>query len=56
MVVEGANVNFDQQGNYLGLMDASSIMGLIDALITERGLDPARYITPPQPHYTDAPR
>ena len=56
MVVEGANVNFDQQSNYLGLMDASSIMGLIDALITERGLDPARYVTPPQPHYTDAPR
>lgn len=52
MVVHGANVNFDQDGNYLGLMDASDIMRMIDELIRERGLEPARYIRLQQPDYT----
>ena len=52
MIVSGSNVNFDQDGNYLGLMDANSITQLIDLLIRERGLEPARNITPPQPRYT----
>jgi len=52
MVVTGSNVNFDANGNYLGLLDANSIIQMIDGLIRERGLKPARYIRPPQPDYT----
>lgn len=52
MIVSGSNVNFDQDGNYVGMLDANSIVLMIDQLIRERGLDPAKYITPPQPCYT----
>ena len=52
MVVNGSNINFDQDGNYLGMLDANSIVLIIDHLIRERGLEPAKYITPPQPRYT----
>lgn len=52
MVVQGSNVNFDQDGNYVGLLDANTITLMIDHLIRERGLEPAKYITPPQPRYT----
>ena len=52
MVVCGSNINFDQDGNYVGILDANSISLLIDILIRERGLKPAKYITPPQPGYT----
>lgn len=52
MVVHGANVNFDSEGNYLGLMDASDIMHLFDHLVRERGLEPAKYITPRAADYT----
>ena len=34
------------------MLDANSIVLIIDYLIRERGLEPAKYITPPQPHYT----
>ncbi|MFQ6576455.1 MULTISPECIES: 2,4'-dihydroxyacetophenone dioxygenase family protein [unclassified Pseudomonas] len=54
MVVHGANINFDQDGNYVGLMDASDIMQLIDRLVRERGMQPARYIRPAQARYTTA--
>ncbi len=54
MVVHGANVNFDQEGNYLSVMDASDIMLMIDSLVKERGLKPARYITPRPADYTTA--
>lgn len=46
MVVEGSNVNFDADGNYLGLLDANSITLLLDHLVKTRGLEPARYIRP----------
>lgn len=52
MIVSGSNVNFDQDGNYVGMLDANSIVLMIDQLVRERGLDPAKYITPPQPRYT----
>lgn len=52
MVVQGANVNFDQDGNYLGIMDASDIMRMIDLLVKERGMSPANYILPKQADYT----
>ena len=53
MVVEGSNVNFDGEGNFVGLLDANSIAVLIDHLVQTRGLEPARYIRPePCPSYT----
>jgi len=45
MVVTGANINFDQDGNFINVMDANDIMSLIENLIEERGLEPAKYIT-----------
>lgn len=56
MVVQGSNVNFDADGNYVGLLDANSIVLLIDHLIRERGLEPARYIKPQQPGYVSDPK
>jgi hypothetical protein len=41
-VVTGSNNNFDQDGNFVGLLDANSIIQMIDYLIQERGLEPAR--------------
>ncbi|MES1945267.1 hypothetical protein PC39_14157 [Salinisphaera sp. PC39] len=52
IVVHGTNVNFDQDGNYVGVMDASSLMQLFDSLVRERGMEPARYISPGAPDYT----
>lgn len=52
MVVYGANVNFDNDGNYLGIMDASDIMNMFDALVEERGMEPARYIRPAAADYS----
>jgi 2,4'-dihydroxyacetophenone dioxygenase len=54
MVVYGANVNFAPDGSYINMMDASDIMLMIDALVRERGLEPARYITPKPADYTTA--
>jgi 2,4'-dihydroxyacetophenone dioxygenase len=53
MVVQGTNINFDASENYVGLLDANSIMLMIDLLVKERGLEPARYIKPSQPDYTN---
>ncbi len=52
MVVSGSNVNFDEDGNFVGTLDANSIMLGLDQLVRERGLDPAKYISPPNPRYT----
>jgi quercetin dioxygenase-like cupin family protein len=52
MVVHGANVNFAPDGSYINVMDASDIMLMIDNLVRERGLEPARYITPRPADYT----
>ena len=52
MLVEGANVNFDADGNFLGMLDANAITLLIDYLVKDRGLEPARYIRPQQPEFT----
>ena len=52
MLVEGANVNFDADGNFLGMLDANAITLLIDYLVKDRGLEPARYICPQQPEFT----
>ncbi|WP_280282278.1 2,4'-dihydroxyacetophenone dioxygenase family protein [Pseudomonas sp. BN415] len=52
MVVYGANINFDAEGNYLGMMDANDIMLAIDNLVKARGLQPAKYIRPLPAAYT----
>lgn len=52
MLVSGANVNFDEKQQYHSVLDASSIMLLIDHLIEERGLEPAMYIRAEHPDYT----
>lgn len=52
MVVYGANINFDQDGNFVNVMDATDIMQIIDRLVKERGLEPARYIRPGHAGYT----
>ncbi|WP_293387088.1 2,4'-dihydroxyacetophenone dioxygenase family protein [Nevskia sp.] len=54
MHVEGSNVNFDADGNFVGFLDANSLTLLLDHLVRERGLKPARYIRPQQPDYTAA--
>ncbi|KKC99313.1 2,4'-dihydroxyacetophenone dioxygenase family protein [Photobacterium halotolerans] len=52
MVVTGSNINFDKDGNYLGMLDANSIIAVIEHLIRERGLEPATYIRPEPAKYT----
>ena len=42
MAVHG--VKFDNNGDYLSIMDASDIMSIFDALAKELGMEPARYI------------
>lgn len=51
-IVNGTNINFDAEGNYLNTLDANSLVLMVDELVRERGLEPARYIRPPHPHYT----
>ncbi|MBZ2169099.1 2,4'-dihydroxyacetophenone dioxygenase family protein [Marinobacter sp. F4216] len=53
MIIEGANVNFDENGEYHSILDASSIMAMIEACIQERGLDPSMYITTPMANHAD---
>lgn len=52
MVVHGANINFDEKGNYVGIMDTTWFMQIFDNLVKERGMEPAKYITPAQHDYT----
>ncbi len=49
MIVHGANINFDENGQYHSTMDASSILAMIEHAVKERGLDPAVYIKAPYP-------
>lgn len=52
MVVHGANINFDENGNYVGIMDTTWFMQLFDTLVKERGMEPAKYITAAAHDYT----
>jgi quercetin dioxygenase-like cupin family protein len=49
MIVQGANINFDENGNYHSTLDASSIMAMVEGAIKEHGLEPSVYIRAPQP-------
>ncbi|SFM00473.1 2,4'-dihydroxyacetophenone dioxygenase family protein [Marinobacter zhejiangensis] len=53
MIVQGANINFDENGEYHSTMDASSIVAMIEQAIKERELEPSVYIKAPFPDYSD---
>ena len=53
MLVEGANVNFDENGQYHSILDANSITLLIEQYIQENGLEPATYIKPSMPDHAN---
>lgn len=44
-VVFGSNVNFDEQGNFAGMLDAATIIQVADGLAQAQGHGKARYIT-----------
>ena len=44
MVVTGCNVNFDDQGNFINIMDAGWIESMVNHLATEQGLGKVKYI------------
>ena len=46
MVVEGANVNFDAEGNFVNVMDAGWIEEVVVAAAKAQGLGMPRYIKP----------
>ena len=46
MVVAGANINFDEQGNYINTMDAGWIEQAVVAAAKAQGLSAPRYIKP----------
>ncbi len=46
MVVQGANINFDADGNYLNTMDAGWIEQIVVAAAKAQGLGMPRYIKP----------
>ena len=51
MFVSGSNINFDQDGNYLGVLDASEIITSANRLARERNITDAYYISPSAPGY-----
>lgn len=53
MLVHGANINFDENGDYMGTMDANSIIGMVEEAIKERGLEPSIYIKANFPNYAN---
>ncbi|MDX1818589.1 MAG: 2,4'-dihydroxyacetophenone dioxygenase family protein [Marinobacter sp.] len=46
MVVEGANINFDADGNFVNIMDAGWIEEMVVAAAKSQGMDKLRYIKP----------
>lgn len=52
MIIQGANINFDDEGNYLGMLDANFIVATLEKHIADNGLDPAKYIRLPQTDYS----
>lgn len=45
MVISGANINFDQEGNFMNIMDAGWIEQVLIAAAKAQGIK-ARYIKP----------
>jgi quercetin dioxygenase-like cupin family protein len=52
MVVHGANVNFDAEGNFINIMDAGWIEKLIVETAKAQDLKPLRYIRPGRAAFT----
>lgn len=46
MVIEGANVNFDADGNFVNIMDAGWIETMVIAAAKRQGIDKPRYFKP----------
>jgi 2,4'-dihydroxyacetophenone dioxygenase len=46
MVVEGANINFDEDGNFVNIMDAGWIEAMVIAAAKRQGIDKPRYFKP----------
>jgi 2,4'-dihydroxyacetophenone dioxygenase len=46
MVVHGANVNFDDEGNFVNIMDAGWIEQMVIAAAKAQGIARPRYIRP----------
>lgn len=50
-VVTGANVNFGDKGEYLGIMDSSMVKGWVDQAIKDQNASRMQYIGAPIPTY-----
>ena len=46
MVVEGANINFDDDGNFVNIMDAGWIESMVIEAAKRQGIDKPRYFKP----------
>ena len=46
MVIQGANVNFDDEGNFVNIMDAGWIEQMVVAAARKQGIDRPRYFKP----------
>ena len=53
-IVFGANVNFDDNGGFLNVMDAGFVKGLAHSLAAAQGFGTARYISSPGAAFSDA--
>lgn len=53
MMVTGTNINFDANGEYLGILDAGQIKALVDQAAKEQGFPSAGYISPGETNYID---
>jgi hypothetical protein len=53
MVVTGANVNYDEDGNLVGIMDAGWIAEAVNTAAAEQGLGKAHYIRGNNSGYSD---
>jgi hypothetical protein len=46
MVIEGANVNFDADGNFMNIMDTGWIEAMVIEAARRQGIDKPRYFKP----------
>ncbi|BBQ01734.1 2,4'-dihydroxyacetophenone dioxygenase (plasmid) [Burkholderia sp. SFA1] len=44
MVIQGANINFDDEGNFINIADAGFIEAMINKAAKDRGMSPLNYI------------
>ncbi len=54
MVVTGSNVNYDEDGNLVGIMDAGWIADAVNTAAAEQGLGKAHYIRGNNSGYSDS--